>query len=225
MSKKLHLNRPAQCVGQWASYQIRKIAGCACAGNAGNVFPATAGKRSRHASRHVRDARAVMHAGIANYRFPLKSVVGENVPGIPGACATRNFTIWKEAHEGVGTYPCPKLDVGLAHLCAWWRHLIETFSALLAICAGEFTSHRWSPRTKASDAQLWCCYLICAWINGLVNNHEAGDLRRHSSHYDVTVMVDERRHWLTLMLTPIINFVNASNVFKTLKPQVFWIYF
>ena len=25
--------------GSWASYQIRKIAGCACAGNAGNVFP------------------------------------------------------------------------------------------------------------------------------------------------------------------------------------------
>ena len=27
----------------WACCQIRKIAGCACAGNAGNVFPATAG--------------------------------------------------------------------------------------------------------------------------------------------------------------------------------------
>ena len=40
--------------------------GCACAGYAGNVFPVTAGKRSRHASRHVRHARAVMHAGIAN---------------------------------------------------------------------------------------------------------------------------------------------------------------
>ena len=38
------------------------------------------------------DARAVMHAGIANWRFPLKSVVGENVPGIPSACSTRNFT-------------------------------------------------------------------------------------------------------------------------------------
>ena len=25
----------------WACYQIRKIAGCACAGNAGNVFTAT----------------------------------------------------------------------------------------------------------------------------------------------------------------------------------------
>ena len=30
--------------------------------------------------------------------------------------------------------------------------------------------------------------LICAWINGLVNNGEAGDLRRHSAHFDVAVM-------------------------------------
>ena len=30
--------------------------------------------------------------------------------------------------------------------------------------------------------------LICAWINGWVNNREAGDLRRHRSHYDVIVM-------------------------------------
>ena len=31
----------------WASYHIRKIAGCACAGNAGNVFPATDFKGNR----------------------------------------------------------------------------------------------------------------------------------------------------------------------------------
>ena len=30
--------------------------------------------------------------------------------------------------------------------------------------------------------------LICAWINGLVNNRESGDLRRHWAHYDVIVM-------------------------------------
>ena len=30
--------------------------------------------------------------------------------------------------------------------------------------------------------------LICAWINGWVNNHEAGDLRRHHAPYDVIVM-------------------------------------
>ena len=30
--------------------------------------------------------------------------------------------------------------------------------------------------------------LICAWINCWVNNREAGDLRSHRAHYDVTVM-------------------------------------
>ena len=36
---------------------------------------------------------------------------------------------------------------------------------------------------------------ICAWINVWVNNGEAGDLRRHRAHYDVTVM------WSTFMYT------------------------
>ena len=31
--------------------------------------------------------------------------------------------------------------------------------------------------------------LIYTWINGWVNNGEAGDLRRHRAHYDVTVML------------------------------------
>ena len=31
-------------------------------------------------------------------------------------------------------------------------------------------------------------YLICVWINGWVNNREAGDLRRYRAHYDVTEM-------------------------------------
>ena len=31
--------------------------------------------------------------------------------------------------------------------------------------------------------------LICAWINGWVNNSEAGNLRRRRTHYDVTVSV------------------------------------
>ena len=30
--------------------------------------------------------------------------------------------------------------------------------------------------------------LMCPWINGWVNNGEAGDLRCHHAHYDVTVM-------------------------------------
>ena len=31
--------------------------------------------------------------------------------------------------------------------------------------------------------------LICTLINGLVNNREAGDLRRHQAHCDVIVMI------------------------------------
>ena len=30
--------------------------------------------------------------------------------------------------------------------------------------------------------------LICAWINALVNNREAGDLKRHRAHFDVILM-------------------------------------
>ena len=31
--------------------------------------------------------------------------------------------------------------------------------------------------------------LICVWINGWVNDREAGDLRRYHGHYDVIVML------------------------------------
>ena len=39
--------------------------------------------------------------------------------------------------------------------------------------------------------------LICVWINGWVNNREAGDLRRYLAHYDVIVMCVSKlgHHW------------------------------
>ena len=52
----------------------------------------------------------------------------------------------------------------------------------------EFTGHRWIPLTKASDAELWCFFLIFDRINSWVNNHEAGGLRHRRAHYDVIVM-------------------------------------
>ena len=42
---------------------------------------------------------------------------------------------------------------------------------------GEFTGHRGIPLTKASDVELWCFLWSVPWINGWVNNREAGDLR------------------------------------------------
>ena len=53
---------------------------------------------------------------------------------------------------------------------------------------GEFTGHRWIPRTKTSDTELWCFLWSAPWINGWVNNREAGDLSRHRTYYDVIVM-------------------------------------
>ena len=79
---------------QWASYQIRKIAGCACAGNAGNVFP-----RRRFQRKPVVNDPG-MHHGTCLMHVPwcmsgsLTCGDGENVPGIPGACAPAISRIW-----------------------------------------------------------------------------------------------------------------------------------
>ena len=55
---------------------------------------------------------------------------------------------------------------------------METFSALLAICAGN------SPVTVNSPHKgQWHGVLMF-----LVNNREAGDSRRHRAHYDVIVI-------------------------------------
>ena len=64
---------------------------------------------------------------------------------------------------------------------------MEIFSAFLAICAanspvlGEFAAQR--PVTRSFDV-----FFDLHLNKRLINNGEAGDLRRHRSHYDVTVM-------------------------------------
>ena len=64
---------------------------------------------------------------------------------------------------------------------------METFSALLTICAGnslitgEFPAQK--PVTRSFDVSV-----ICVWISGWVNNRKAGDLRRCRANYDVIVI-------------------------------------
>ena len=73
------------------------------------------------------------------------------------------------------------------YLNQWWRHQTETFSHYWPFVRGI---HR-SPVNSPHKGQ-WCralmFSLICVWINGWVNNREAGDLRRYRAHYDVIVM-------------------------------------
>ena len=69
----------------------------------------------------------------------------------------------------------------------WWRHQMETFSALLALCAGNSPVPVNSPH-KGQWRRALMFYLIYDWRNSWVNNREAGDLRRHPAHYHVIVM-------------------------------------
>ena len=72
----------------------------------------------------------------------------------------------------------------------WWRHHMKTFSALLAICAGnspvtvEFLAQSLGPVTRSFEG-----FFYLRMNNDWENNDEAGDLRRHRAHYDVTVMM------------------------------------
>ena len=73
-------------------------------------------------------------------------------------------------------------------LSPWWRHQMETFSALLVICVRGI--HR-SPVNSLHKCQWRGALMfsvIWAWISAWVNNNEIGDLRRHHTHYDVTVI-------------------------------------
>ena len=85
-------------VSLWASYQICKIAGCACTGNAGNVFP----RRRFQMKPLVSDPG--MHHDTCVTHVPwcmsgsLTCGDEENIPGIPGACALAILRIRQEAH-------------------------------------------------------------------------------------------------------------------------------
>ena len=72
----------------------------------------------------------------------------------------------------------------------WRRHQMETFSALLAICAGGIhqcpvnSPHNLRPVTRS----FGLFFDLRLNINGWVNNREAGDLKHNRAHYDVIVM-------------------------------------
>ena len=62
-----------------------------------------------------------------------------------------------------------------------------TFSALLALCAGKSPVYGEFPH-KGQRRRALMLSLICASTNAWKNNRDAGDLRRHRTHHDVTAM-------------------------------------
>ena len=70
-----------------------------------------------------------------------------------------------------------------SHDISWWRHQM----ALLAFVRGIHQSPVNSPH-KGQWRGALIFSLICVWLNGWVNNREAGDLRRYRAHNYVIVM-------------------------------------
>ena len=71
----------------------------------------------------------------------------------------------------------------------WWRHQMETFSAILALCEGNPLVIGGFPSQKTTTRRFDVS-AVCAWTYSSLNNRNAGDLRRHRARYDVFVM-----HW------------------------------
>ena len=74
---------------------------------------------------------------------------------------------------------------------------------------GEFIGQRWIPRTKTSDAELWCFLWTALEQTVSINNRNAGNLRRHRAHNDAIVMafknemcreqtIFARPHWVKI---------------------------
>ena len=61
---------------------------------------------------------------------------------------------------------------------------------------GEFTGPRWTPRAKGQWRGALMFPLICFWINDLLNNRDAGDLRRYRANYDVIVTWSWKHAWV-----------------------------
>ena len=96
---------------------------------------------------------------------------------------------------------------------------MKTFSALLALCAGN------SPATDDFPAQRPVTRIFDVFIdlrfdiNGEENNREAGDLRRHRAHFDVIVIRNGLMNQVSLTLRcafSVDNQVHAKNWFMNI---------
>ena len=66
-----------------------------------------------------------------------------------------------------------------------WKHFQRYWSFVRGV--------HWLPVNSLHKGQwrgVLTFSLICAWINGWVNNRETSDLRRHLARYDVTLMFE-----------------------------------
>ena len=127
-----------------------------------------------------------------NHASGVKGVVTTVLSPLLCTSKTKVLVQAKATSHVLSQFTCSSLEASgleciVKHI-TWWRHQMETFSALLALCAGnspvpgEFPSQR--PVTR--NFNVFIDLRLNTW---LTNNRDAGDLRRHRAHYDVPVIV------------------------------------
>ena len=142
LSRDLYCHELLVCATQLSSFQVRTIVGRACAGNAGNIFPATDFQGSHllaipacikaRASRTCRDACRVRQPAVAGKTFPAS----------PAHAQPTILRIWYGAHgkssrsAEIFITDCSGSCVNMVKdnfLCHRWREVCQNipFSVLL----------------------------------------------------------------------------------------------
>ena len=127
--------------------------------------------------------------------------------------------LWRQSNEKKTT----ALDVYTGHTLkqqpSWlWHHQMETFSTVLSLCEGNPPVTDGFPH-KGQWRRALMFSLICAWTNGWANNQDAGDLRYHRDHYDVSVTFIETCvitifHTITCCFNEVLRVLVVSTKFR-----------
>ena len=122
--------------------------------------------------------------------WPLWQMASICTSQCPSAVSTRSWgitlsSLWDHPSSGYHiVYECWGLKAQHDYVFKW-KHFLRYWPFLRGIHRSPVNSlHKGQWRRDLMFS------LICAQINGWVNNREAGDLRHHRTHYDIIVM-----HW------------------------------
>ena len=102
---------------------------------------------------------------------------------------------------------------------SWWRHQMEAFLRYWPFVRGINRSPV-NSRQKGQWRGALMFSLICARTNTWANHRDAGDLRRHCFHYDVTVM-----NWSLSSTRKEFNYLHDINGAIWLEIQIIFYFF
>ena len=155
------------------------------------------------------------HDNLENFPTRTIFVAATNCVSITGSCSCQYFIATvrytsKWLKQKTSKY-FPLFAAGrYSNQYTWWKHFPRYWPFVRLIHRSPVNSpHRGQWRVTLMFSSIY------VWINGWVDNREAGDLRRYRAHYDVIVMFSIKHHQQSVTLgdripRPIIINVNIA---------------